>query len=104
MNIILGALLENVIPEQVELIGISMKAFARSAHLTNRNFKHAEQRKFIMESIIKASNVEDEDTLKSTMEALNEIVRVNYDYIEEYIMGIGEITTGLIGSVHEGAA
>lgn len=55
MNMIFGALLENVIPDQVQLTQISMKAFSRSAHLTYRNFSSEPHRKFIMEKVFEAS-------------------------------------------------
>lgn len=38
------------------------------------------------------------------MEALNDIARVCYDYIDEYIMDIGSLTQRLISSEFEGAA
>jgi len=33
-----------------------------------------------------------EEIMTSVMEALNDIVRVNYDYMFEYIQQIGELT------------
>lgn len=35
------------------------------------------------------------------MEALNDIVRVNYDYMLDYIVNIGQLTMSLINSEHE---
>lgn len=57
-----------------------------------------------MNKIFDASEIDDEDILKSTMESLNEIARVSYDYIREYIDRIGALTSRLIASDHEIAA
>ena len=39
MNLILSAVLTNVFPEQIELTNIAMKAFARAAPITDKNFR-----------------------------------------------------------------
>jgi hypothetical protein len=54
-----------------------------------------------MEKIFFASKIMDEEILVSIMEALNDIVRVNYQYIMPYISQIGELTVQLITSVFE---
>jgi hypothetical protein len=38
------------------------------------------------------------------MQAINDIVRVNYDYLFEYIEKIGGLTMNLINSPHDKAA
>lgn len=38
------------------------------------------------------------------MEALNDIVRVNYDFIFDYILEIGQLTMVLINSTYDKAA
>lgn len=38
LNSILGSVLQNIIPDQKELSLIAIKAFARAAPVTNRNF------------------------------------------------------------------
>lgn len=58
-----------------------MKAFARAAPITEQNFLVPEQKDFIMQKIFDASKINDEDVLSSVMEGLNDIVRVNYDYM-----------------------
>lgn len=58
-----------------------MKAFARAAPITEPNFHIPDQKEYIMQSIFNASKVNDEDVLSSVMEGLNDIVRVNYDYM-----------------------
>ena len=81
-----------------------MKAFSRSAHLLYRNFSSEVHRKFIMDKIFEASLVNDEETLKSTMEALNDISKGCYDYLDEYIEQIGGLTVRLIESQFDVAA
>jgi hypothetical protein len=54
-----------------------------------------------MSKLFDAGNIEDEDVLTSLMEAMNDIVRVNYDNINEYIESIGNLTMKLISSHHE---
>ena len=54
-----------------------------------------------MEKIFFASKIMDEEILVSIMEALNDIVRVNYQYIMPYISQIGELTVQLITSEFE---
>lgn len=81
-----------------------MKAFARSAHLTFQNFSSQPHRAFIMDKIFEASNFNDEDIINSTLESLNDICRVSYDYIREYIDKIGQLTSSLIASEYESAA
>lgn len=51
-----------------------------------------------MSKIFEAGKIMDEDILISTMQALNEIVKVNYDHIFDYLMPIGELTMSLINS------
>ena len=38
------------------------------------------------------------------MEALNDIVRVNYDFIFDYILEVGQLTMVLINSTYDKAA
>lgn len=57
-----------------------------------------------MDKLFEASNIDNEDVLISIMEAMNDIVRVNYDYIFDYIEGIGNLTMKLINSEHDKAA
>lgn len=57
-----------------------------------------------MQRLFKASKIDDEDTLECIMEALNDIVGVNYDYMLDYINEIGELTSRLIDSEHPKAA
>jgi hypothetical protein len=54
-----------------------------------------------MQKIFEASKVNDEEVLSSVMEGLNDIVRVNYDYIYPYIGQIGQLTIDLINSEHD---
>lgn len=54
-----------------------------------------------MQGLFRASKIDDEDILESIMEALNDIVRVNYDYMLDYINEIGSLTTQLIDSKHD---
>lgn len=52
-----------------------------------------------MKKIFEASKINDEEILTSVMMALNDIVKVNYDYINEtYIMEIGTLTMAVINS------
>ena len=85
MSSILFAVLSNVVPDQIELTQIAIKAFARAAPITDKNFPAPEQRQFIMSKLFEAANINDEDVLSFLMEALNDIVRVNYDFMGEYI-------------------
>jgi hypothetical protein len=64
---------------------MAMKAFARSAHLTSRYFPNEVHRKFIMEKVLLATAINDEDVLKSAFEALNDIAKHAYDFIFEFI-------------------
>lgn len=57
-----------------------------------------------MQQLFAASKINDEDVLQPTMEALNDIVRVNYDHMPEFIQCIGELTMNLINSEHDRAA
>jgi hypothetical protein len=91
----------NVIPDQIVLTQIAMKAFARAAPITEKNFEVPEQKEYIMQKIFEASKVNDEEVLSSVMEGLNDIVRVNYDYIYPYIGQIGQLTIDLINSEHD---
>ncbi len=54
-----------------------------------------------MAQLFKASEIQDEDILISILEALNDIVRVNYDYIYDDIMNIGNLTMTLINSQYD---
>lgn len=57
-----------------------------------------------MNQVFLASEIDDEDILVAIMEAMNDIVRVNYDYMFDYIERIGSLTMKLIASEHEKAA
>lgn len=98
LNSILGSVLQNIIPDQKELSLIAIRAFARAAPVTNRNFQVKEQRDFIMNAIFQATQIDDEEALKYLMQSLCDIARVNYDYLEEYILPIGEMTVKYINS------
>ena len=104
MNSILYALLQNINPNDIQLTQIAMRAFARAAPSTSRNFQHVGQRELIMTQVLLASEIDDEDVLIATMESINDIVRVNYDYMFEYIERIGSLTMKLISSEHDKAA
>lgn len=104
LNLMIGALLENVLPAHINVTQISMKAFSRAAHLVDRNFKSDIHRKFIMDKLFEAATIKDEDILLSTMEALNDIAKVCYDYLDQYIEQIGGLTMNLIESNFEGPA
>ena len=101
MNSILFAVLSNIIPQELTLARIAMKAFARAAPITTKNFPDVGQKNFIMQKMFEAGNIEDEEVLTSLMEAMNDIVRVNYDYMYEFIETIGNLTMKLISSEHE---
>lgn len=101
LNLILPAVLMNVIPDQIMLTQIAMKAFARAAPITEQNFLVPEQKDYIMQKVFEASKINDEDVLSSVMEGLNDIVRVNYDYMFPYIGQIGQLTIDLINSEHD---
>lgn len=96
MNLILSALMNNVLPDQVMLTNIAVKAFARAAPITDKNFCVPEQKQFIMAKLFEASQIKNEDILTSTMEAFIDIARVNYDYMPEYIQQIAELTLMMI--------
>jgi len=85
MNNILYAVLKNIFPEHLELTRIAIKAFARAAPYTNRNFRIDEQRAYIMNAVLNAAKIQDEEVLDHLMQAIVDIARVNYDYLEEYI-------------------
>lgn len=57
-----------------------------------------------MNQVFLASEIDDEDILVSIMEAMNDIVKVNYDFMLDYIERIGSLTMKLIASEHEKAA
>ena len=86
MNNILSALLYNVFPDQLELTRIAIKAFSRAAPITNKNFQYPDQKEAIMRQIFEAGKIYDEEILVSLMQALNDIVRVNYDFMYDYIV------------------
>ena len=48
MNLIIGGLLANIIPTHIDLTRIAIRAFARAAPVTSRNFVNDVQRNFIM--------------------------------------------------------
>jgi len=85
MNSILGALLANVHPNQLEITSIAMKAFARAAPITSRNFAVEEQKQYLMSQLFEACKINNEEILTSVMQAMNDIARVNYDYMREFI-------------------
>lgn len=51
-----------------------------------------------MMKIFEASYIDDEDIIISTTEALNDIARVCYDFVREYIDKLGDMTHRLIQS------
>ncbi len=57
-----------------------------------------------MDKVLLAASIQDEDILKSSFEALNDIAKYAYDHIFEYIGGIGEATLRLINSDFTGPA
>ena len=102
MNLILGAVLQNIIPSQLELSQISMKAFQRAAPFTQRNFAIPQQKEFIMKALLDAgASFDDEDILDALMQSLVEIARQNYDYLSDYLNSISSLCTKLINSEHE---
>lgn len=104
LNLILGSVLQNFIPEKIELTRIAVGAFARAAPVTKANFEVLEQRQYIMENILQASKINDDEILCTLMKALIDIGRVNYDHIFDYIQQIGEMTVLFINSDKEEVA
>lgn len=51
-----------------------------------------------MGSLISTAEIDDQEVLGELMNSLNEIARVNYDYMEEYIVDLGNITMKFINS------
>ena len=51
-----------------------------------------------MGSLIRTAEIDDQEVLGELMNSLNEIARVNYDYMEEYITDLGNITMKFINS------
>jgi hypothetical protein len=78
----IGALLENIIPTHLELTQMAMRAFARSASLMDKVFANEVYKSFIMTKIFEGSAIDDEEVLKSCMEALNDISKACYDYLD----------------------
>lgn len=101
MNNILFALLQNVNPQQHDLTLLAVTAFARAAPVTHRNFQVEEQKQYIMTQLFAASEIDDEDILVEIMSAMNDIVRIAYDFMFEFIERIGGLTMKLIASEHE---
>jgi len=93
LNKILGSLLSNVFPENVELTSTAMQAFRRASHCTGSNFQNPQMRQYIMDNVFKALSVEDDDVQEDAMGSLVEMAKVNYDYLSEYIMQIGNLTS-----------
>jgi hypothetical protein len=54
-----------------------------------------------MDKLFLAGGINDDDVLSSLMEALNDIVKFNYDYVCDEIQRIGNLTMGLINSEHD---
>ena len=81
LNLILYSVLSNVLPDKLDLTQIAMKSFCRAAPITGRNFLIQEQKTFIMDKLFLAGEINDEEVLSSLMEALNDIVKYNYDSI-----------------------
>jgi hypothetical protein len=54
-----------------------------------------------MDNLFQAGKIDDEEVLTSLMEAMNDIVKVNYDYMKDYIEGIGNLTLMLLSSPHD---
>lgn len=75
-----------------------MKAFARAAPFTKRNFEVEVQKNYIMNALFQAVTINDEEVLESLMEALVDIGKVAYDYIAPFIEAIGTITLNFINS------
>ena len=93
---VLGATVLNINPDQVELTCISLDALTRTIPYIRPNFAIENQRKLIMDGLIKAAKMEDDDCSSKAAEAISEVVSVGYDYISEFLQAIGEITVSLI--------
>jgi importin subunit beta-1 len=105
MNLVLSALLTNINENNpIDLIRMAVKAFARAAPITNRNFQDQAQREYIMNALFIATKMNDEDTLEYLMQSFVDIARVNYDYLEDYLQQLGEMTFELISSDKEKVA
>lgn len=85
MDSILFAVLENINPQNLEMTRISIKAFARAAPLTGRNFENDTQRQYIMDNLMKAASIPDEEVLEYLASSLIDIARVSYDNIIDHI-------------------
>lgn len=101
LNLILYAVLSNVMTDKIDLTQIAMKSFSRAAPITSRNFLIPEQKAFIMDKLMIAGEINDDDILSSLMESLNDIVKYCYDSITDQITRIGGLTVNMINSEHD---
>lgn len=57
-----------------------------------------------MNALFIAAKMNDGETLEHLMQAFVDIARVNYDYLEEYLQKLGEMTFQLVSSDQEKVA
>ena len=80
---------------------MAVKAFERCAPFIGKNFEVPDQREYIMNALLSAACMTEDDILESIFTSLCDIARVGYDYIEPYVNQIGALTYNFINSDKE---
>ena len=95
---ILHATILNIDAAHPELARIAIKALQRVIPSTANNFQNKEQRDFIMEGVLRAAQMDDDEVQEEAIKALIEIPEISYEHLGEYILQIGTITMNLMSA------
>ena len=81
----LHAMILNINADQIELTQIAIKALERTIPSTAANFKVEEERCFIMDGLLKAAKIDEEEIQLIAMQALAEVPTIAYKEIFGHI-------------------
>lgn len=93
---VLGATVFNINPEQVELTKIAVKALKEMVPMVASNFSQLNQRDMIVQGLLKAAYMDDEECSQHACEAISELVLIGYNHLSAYLQSIGELTIYVI--------
>ena len=91
-GLIWNTMINNIIPDDIELTKIVAKSIAQLAPSSQSHFEIEDCRDKIMKCVLDLLKINDDDIIHSALEALVEIIRVNFFHMPQYLNSFLEVT------------